>query len=265
MEPNLYQVDAFTSEPFGGNPAAVCVTPQPAAPDWMQLVAREMNLAETAFITPHSDGYHLRWFTPTTEVDLCGHATLASAHILWETGMLPPDQPARFHTRSGVLTATRSEQAGWIDLDFPATPEEAVIAPPELEKALGIASSYVGKSQYDYLVQVLSEDMVRDIQPDFALLKTLPVRGVIVTSISSDPEYDFVSRFFAPAAGIEEDPVTGSAHCCLGPFWSNRFHKNDFMARQVSARGGVLRVRLADERVILSGQAVTVLHGHLQA
>lgn len=261
MGPRLFQVDAFADTPFAGNPAAVCVLPEPRDARWMQNVAQEMNLSETAFLLREGDGYDLRWFTPTIEVDLCGHATLASAHVLWEAGYLNPAQPARFSTRSGVLTAER--KGDWIELDFPTEPESPATAPPDLAEALGIAPAYVGKNRFDYLVEVDSERTLRDLRPDFARLGTVPARGFIVTSRASSPGCDFVSRFFAPAAGINEDPVTGSAHCCLGPFWSARLGKNEFVAYQASARGGVVRVRVAGPRVRLGGQAVTVLQGEL--
>lgn len=227
----------------------------------MQKVAQEMNLSETAFLYRQADGFHLRWFTPAVEVDLCGHATLASAHILWETGQLPPTEQARFYTRSGLLTAER--QGTWIELDFPSTPEEAATAPPQLTRALGVVPVYVGKNQFDYLIEVDTEDTVRTLQPDFTLLRTVPVRGVIVTSRAASPQYDFVSRFFAPASGVNEDPVTGSAHCCLGPFWSQRLDKTDLVAYQASSRGGIVRVGVRGDRTLLSGQAVTVLRGEL--
>ncbi len=262
MTVSLFQVDAFTDTPFGGNPAAVCLLPHPRDDRWMQLVAREMNLSETAFLHKQADGFSLRWFTPTVEVDLCGHATLASAHILWETGMLALNEQAQFHTRSGLLMAERN--VPWIELNFPATPAEPVSAPPELLQALGgVECLYSGKSVFDYLVQVSSEEELRAIQPDMALLKTLPVRGVIVTSRAATPAYDFVSRFFAPAAGIDEDPVTGSSHCCLAPFWCKQLCKDACVAYQASARGGVVRVQLDHGRVLLGGQAVTVLRGEV--
>lgn len=259
----IIQVDAFTSEPFRGNPAAVCVLPEEHDDSWMQNVAREMNLAETAFLLPRADGYELRWFTPTVEVDLCGHATLASAHVLWETGRLAADETARFHTRSGLLTAVR--RGDWIELDFPATPDEPVEVPSGLVESLGVSPLYVGKNRFDYLVQLASEDAVQRLHPDFGRMKKVGGRGVIVTSRSADPDFDFVSRFFAPASGIDEDPVTGSAHCCLAPFWSRRLGKTSFRARQISARGGELKVDLDGDRVRLGGQAVTVLRAELLA
>ncbi len=261
MALRIFQVDAFTDTPFAGNPAAVCVLPEPADPRWMQQVAQEMNLSETAFLYQQADTFNLRWFTPAVEVDLCGHATLASAHVLWEAGYLSPDQPARFSTRSGLLMAEcRGE---WIELDFPAEPESPAAAPPDLGRALRVTPAYVGQNRFDYLVEVDSEETVRRLKPDFALLGEIPGRGIIVTSRAASRGYDFVSRFFAPRAGINEDPVTGSAHCCLGPFWSTRLGKREFVAHQVSARGGVVRVRVGADRVQLGGQAVTVLRGEL--
>jgi predicted PhzF superfamily epimerase YddE/YHI9 len=222
-----------------------------------------MNLSETAFVTarPGRDGYDLRWFTPAVEVDLCGHATLASAHALWQTGRLAIDDTARFHTRSGLLTADRRHD--WIVMDFPLTPDEPVEPPDGLSEALGVVARYVGKSRFDYLVEVATEQEVRDLRPDQARLKTLPVRGVMVTSRASAAPYDFVSRFFAPGAGVPEDPVTGSAHCCLASFWRGRLGRDAMLARQVSSRGGVVRVEVAGDRVRLGGQAVTVWRGEL--
>lgn len=257
----IYQVDAFTDTPFRGNPAAVCILPKPADEAWMQDVAREMNLSETAFLHRVENGFHLRWFTPTLEVELCGHATLASAHILWQIGLLAPEERARFHTLSGLLTADRKEEE--IELNFPATPDEPTSPPEGLVEALGVAPRYVGQSQHDYLVEVDSEEVVRRLKPDLAVLRELSVRGIMVTSAAESTEYHFVSRFFAPGAGIDEDPVTGSAHCCLGPFWSRRLGKDELVAYQASARGGVVRVRVDGERVRLGGRAVTVLRGEL--
>jgi PhzF family phenazine biosynthesis protein len=261
MPVRIVQVDAFTNRAFAGNPAAVCVLPASPPEQWMQDVAREMNLAETAFLTPEDSGYRLRWFTPSVEVDLCGHATVASAHILWEEGHLPAGKQARFHTRSGVLLA--DQRGEWIELDFPATVAEPAEPPPNLLEALGAKARFVGRSKFDYLVEVDSEETVRALQPDHLKLRKLPVRGVIVTARSSAPEFDFVSRFFAPGSGIDEDSVTGSAHCALGPYWSRQLGKTELTAYQASARGGVVRVRLNGDRVILGGQAVTVLRGEL--
>ncbi|WP_437783653.1 PhzF family phenazine biosynthesis protein [Sorangium sp. So ce1097] len=261
----ITQVDAFTAKPYRGNPAAVCVLPEARPAAWMQAVAREMNLSETAFLVGRGDGgYDLRWFTPVVEVALCGHATLASAHVLWETGMLAPDEQARFSTQSGLLTASRRDD-GWIELDFPAKREERAEPPPGLIQALRVEPLYIGRSALDYLIVVGSEDEVRAARPDFGLLATVPARAVIITSRSSSMDFDFVSRFFAPAAGVNEDPVTGSAHCCLTPFWAARLGKTEMVAYQASARGGVVRVRLRGDRVDLSGQAVTIMEGELRA
>jgi PhzF family phenazine biosynthesis protein len=257
----IVQVDAFTNTPFAGNPAAVCVLSQPVEDDWMRQVAQEMNLSETAFLLKQADGYNLRWFTPAVEIDLCGHATLASAHTLWTEGHLPAGEEARFHTRSGLLTA--QQQGDWIVLNFPATPGQPELASEGLLEALGATAISVQKSRFDYLIELASENEVRGLTPDFTQLRQMPVRGVIVTSRSEDPTYDFVSRFFCPGAGVDEDPVTGSAHCALAPFWSDRLGKHDFLAYQASKRGGVLKVTLQGDRVLLSGQAVTVLRGEL--
>ncbi len=263
MAQTIFQVDAFTDKPFAGNPAGVCILSEPRDESWMQNVAREMNLSETAFLLKEQDGFNLRWFTPAVEVDLCGHATLASAHILWEEGYLKPEEQARFNTRSGLLTAERQDD--WIEMNFPATPEEPAEAPADLIEALGVPAAYVGKNRFDYLVEVDSEEVVRNMQPDFTLLAKVPARGIMVTSIPSTQDYDFVSRFFAPQVGINEDPVTGSAHCCLGPYWNKRLEKNEFVACQASARGGIIRVRVDGDRVYLGGQAVTVLRAELIA
>jgi PhzF family phenazine biosynthesis protein len=257
----ITQVDAFTNRPFAGNPAAVCILPEPPEERWMRDVAREMNLSETSFLVPRDGGYHLRWFTPSVEVDLCGHATLASAHVLWEEGHLPANAQARFHTRSGLLLAQRS--GGWIEMDFPAKPEEAAEAPAQLAEALGIKPVYLGCNQFDCLVEAPSAQDLRGMQPDYSALRKLSVRGIIVTARSDTPEFDFISRFFAPGSGIDEDPVTGSSHCCLGPYWAKHLGKTEFVAYQASARGGVVKVRCCGDRVYLGGQAVTVLRGEL--
>ena len=261
----FHQVDAFTARSFAGNPAAVIILGREGREDsWMQAVAMEMNLSETAFLVREAEAFHLRWFTPAVEVELCGHATLASAHVLWEEGVLAPGERALFRTRSGPLAASRT--GSWIELDFPAKEEERAAAPEDLGKALGVEMRYVGKNQFDYLVEVASEEVVRSMRPDLGLLSKLPVRGVMVTSRSKGGEFDFVSRFFAPASGVPEDPVTGSAHCCLGPYWRKQTGKREFLAYQASSRGGVIRVRVGDNgRVYLAGEAVTVLKGEILA
>jgi PhzF family phenazine biosynthesis protein len=257
----FFQVDAFTPTPFAGNPAAVLVLAAPAPDRWMQQVASEMNLSETAFLVPRGGDFDLRWFTPAVEVDLCGHATLASAHVLWTEGFLDPGATARFHTRSGLLTAAR--QGDWIELDFPATPAAPVAPPAGLFAALGATSTWVGCGRLDYLVLLRDEAEVRGLQPDHRALRGLGVRGVIVTAAATTPGYDFVSRFFAAGVDIDEDPVTGSAHCTLGPFWRERLGRDEMVGYQASARGGVVKVRVAGERVRLAGQAVTVARGEL--
>jgi predicted PhzF superfamily epimerase YddE/YHI9 len=257
----IFQIDAFAVGPFTGNPAAVCLLEKEADADWMQSVAAEMNLSETAFVAPRTDGFELRWFTPVAEVDLCGHATLASAHLLWETERLAEVDTARFHTRSGLLTAVRVDD--WIELDFPATPAESIEPPPGLSDLLGSVPKFVGRSRFDLLLELTDAEELRDLNPDFVGLSSLPIRGLIVTTKSDVPEFDFLSRFFAPAAGINEDPVTGSAHCALAPFWAERLGKTEMTAYQCSPRGGVVKVKLAGDRVLLRGKAVTVLRGEL--
>ena len=262
MTQPIIQVDAFTNTPFAGNPAAVCILNEPRDDTWMQHVAQEMNLAETAFLLKQEDGYNLRWFTPAVEVDLCGHATLASAHVLWERGVLQADEQARFYTKSGLLTAER--QGDWIELNFPATPEQEVPGPAHVLESLNVPAVYIGKSQFDYLVELDSETVVREVRPRMALLAEIPARGVIVTArADSGRDYDFVSRFFAPQVGVDEDPVTGSAHCTLAPYWSKKLSKQAMVGYQASTRGGIVRVRVDGDRVRLSGQAVTVMRGEL--
>lgn len=255
-------VDAFTPRPFAGNPAAVLVLPAPREAAWMQLVAREFNLSETAFLVRRADGFDLRWFTPEVEVELCGHATLASAHTIWELGLLPPGETARFHTESGVLLARRDGE--WIELDFPARIQQAAAPPVGLVEALGVTPVYVGRWHDDWLLELGSEVEVRDARPDHTRLGTVGVRGAMITAAAATEGLDFVSRFFVPGAGIAEDPVTGSAHCCLTPYWAGRLGRDAMTAFQASARGGVLRVRLGGERVRIGGQAVTVAQGELR-
>ena len=255
-------VDAFTDQPFTGNPAGVCVLDEDRDKQWMQLVAREMNHAETAFLLIRPDHVALRWFTPSVEMDLCGHATLASAHVLWQTGRARPEDTIRFRTRSGVLTAARD--GDWIVLDFPALVGEWADVPPGLDHALGARPLNAVKSRFDLLVELGSEQAVRDLTPDLGMLAKLPYRGVIVTAVAArDEHYDFVSRFFAPQVGVPEDPVTGSAHCVLAPFWGERLGQTRMIGYQASPRGGTVRVEVAGDRVKLGGQAVTTLQGEL--
>jgi PhzF family phenazine biosynthesis protein len=267
MPIRIRQVDAFTTLPFAGNPAAVCVLAEPADERWMQNVAAEMNLSETAFAQrlPGGSKFSLRWFTPVSEVDLCGHATLATAHILWEDGHLPRGEPALFETRSGLLTARPGPDG--IELDFPSEPvSEPMSSAGELVKlgfALGAPVQFAGKNRFDLLVELESEEVVRGLRPNFQQLEEYPVRGVIATSRSRSDEYDLVSRFFAPRVGINEDPVCGSAHCCLGPYWAAKLGRMKLTAHQVSCRGGVVKIRVEGPRTILIGDAVTVLRGEL--
>ena len=257
----LFQVDAFAHKPFTGNPAAVCLLENSMDETWMQSVAAELNLSETAFVSRRTEGFDLRWFTPTVEVDLCGHATLAMAHILWEQHWIAAAEDVQFYTHSGVLIAR--QDADRIVLDFPVAAVEAANAPAGLFQALDIKVGYVYFNQVDYLVQLESEEEVLSLQPNFSALKKIKARGVMVTAESERSEYDFISRFFAPASGINEDPVTGSAHCSLAPFWAQRLGKKNLRAIQASSRGGELSVELQGERVLLAGEATTVFGGDL--
>lgn len=257
----IFQVDAFTDRPFAGNPAAVVLLDEQCPDEWMQAMAAEINLSETAFLLRKGNCFGLRWFTPTVEVKLCGHATLASAHVLWEDEIIKEGDAIRFDTKSGLLKASRN--SGWIEMDFPSLPAEECSPPGWLSKAVGVEPMYVGRSSSDYLIEVETPDEVKGVIPDMEVLKTIPSRGFIVTSRSDVEGFDFISRFFAPAAGIPEDPVTGSAHCTLGPFWAERLGKGELTGFQASARGGVVRVRPGADRVYLLGQAVTVFSGEL--
>lgn len=260
----LHQIDAFTDSPFAGNPAAVTLLDDWPDADRMQRIAAEMNLSETAFLVPEDEGFGLHWFTPETEVDLCGHATLAAAHFLWEQQHLVPDETARFATKSGLLSARKGTD-GWIWMDFPAEPVRETSPPEGLGEALGAAPSFVGRNRMDVLALLDNEAAVRELAPDLTQLAAIDARGVIVTAqAAGDADYDFVSRFFAPAVGVPEDPVTGSAHCALAPFWAGRLEGSDLTGRQVSRRGGTVRIQADDERVRLGGQAVTVLDANLR-
>jgi PhzF family phenazine biosynthesis protein len=258
----IYQVAAFTEEPFHGNPAVVCFLSEPKNDGWMQSVATEMNMPVTAFLYKNDDHYSLRWFTSTTEIPICGHGTLASAHILYDLNHISREASATFMTKSGWLTANFN--AGWIEFTFPSKPDQKTIAPKKLNQALGVKPTYVGKNHFDYIVEVEGEDVVKNLKPNIDIIAQMPVRGVIVTSVSNSNKYDFVSRFFSPAQGIDEDAVTGSAHCCLGPYWERKLNKSDFIAFQASSRGGILKIRVNGERVLLAGKAMTVLEGKLR-
>ena len=276
----VYHVDAFTHRPFAGNPAAVCLLNGPREDSWMHAMATELNQPMTAFLLREgaADSFRLRWFGANGEAKLCGHATLASAHVLWESGEAPPAAPIRFLTASGTLQA-RQLAAAWIELDFPA--EVAVQEDrPGLAEALGVEARWIGRNRLHFLVEVESEGAVRAIRPDFPRLAAVlaPARGVVVTAradgdgagaeISAGPRtgggaYHFVSRYFAPAVGIDEDQVTGSAHCALGPYWAAKLGTTELAAFQASPRGGALRVRVAGDRVLLAGQAVSLLRSEL--
>ncbi|MHA6484795.1 PhzF family phenazine biosynthesis protein [Paenibacillus sp. strain BS8-2] len=271
MKRPIYIADAFTKTRYGGNPAAVCLVDEPMTDLEMLKIAAEMNLSETAYVEQCGNGFGLRWFTPKAEVVLCGHATLAAAHVLWETGRLAPDREAVFETLSGTLIARRSNSDGSITMDFPAEPPEPAQAPQELLEGLGLIPRYVGRNRMDFIVEVDHEDTVRTLRPDFSMLSRLDARGVVVTSrstmgymVEGDPIH-FVSRAFYPAIGVNEDPVTGSAHCALAPYWGQRMRRTELTAYQASERGGVVGMQLQGERVLLSGHAVTVLQGELEA
>lgn len=270
MNRPIYIVDAFTKKRYGGNPAAVCLVDEPMEEAEMAAIAAEMNLSETAFVEKLQGEFGLRWFTPKAEVELCGHATLAAAHVLWETGRLGWSEEAVFSTLSGRLSARRDED-GSIAMDFPAEAPEPVQAPQELLEGLGLIPRYAGRNRMDYIVEVDSEDTVRSIRPDFLLLRRLDVRGVVVTSradggrLADGHEIDMVSRAFYPGLGVDEDPVTGSAHCALAPYWSRRLRRTELTGYQASARGGLVGMRLQGDRVVLTGEAVTVLRGMLDS
>ncbi|WP_338555513.1 PhzF family phenazine biosynthesis protein [Paenibacillus sp. KS-LC4] len=261
----IYIVDAFTDKAFGGNPAAICLLEALSDEGWMQKVAGEMNLSETAFVAPREGGYELRWFTPTEEVDLCGHATLAAAFVLWRTGRLGQSEVAAFWTRSGVLTVALGEAETEMTMDFPSEPPAPAKAPEALIEGLGLIPRYTGRNRMDYVVEVDSEQTVRGLKPDFSQLSLLDGRGVIVTArAEGQAAYDFVSRAFYPKGGVQEDPVTGSAHCALAPYWAKRLHRDELIGYQASARGGFVKVKNTLNRVQLSGQAVLILRGELE-
>lgn len=259
--PRLYLVDAFTPKPFAGNPAGVCPLDSPADVAWMQGLAAEVNASETAFFYPTGDSYHLRWFTPTQEAPICGHATLASAHVMWEAGLLPASDTTRFDTLSGRLTVAR--EGDWLTMDFPANPPATIDAPEALARAVGRPIVAVAENDLDYYVELKSEEAVASFVPDLAAIAAFPKRAVVITARASRPGVDFVSRVFGPAHGIPEDPVTGSTHCALTPYWAAKLGKTALTAYQASRRGGMLRVALSADRVLISGQAVTVFSGEV--
>ena len=255
----VFQVDAFTDQPFIGNPAAVCLLMEEKSDEWMLNVAREMNCSETAFLLNKEEDI-FEVVQPQSRSGLCGHATLASAHVLWEKELFP-GMEILFFTKGGLLTAQYKE--GWIELNFPAIEEKKVFPSEILLDALKVPVLYVGKSKYDYLVEIETEEILKDMNPDFETLKIAVPRGVIVTCQSDRPEFDFISRFFVPSLGINEDPVTGSAHCVLGPYWQKKLNKSELIAYQASERGGVIKVKIEDDRVYISGKAVTITDGVL--
>jgi PhzF family phenazine biosynthesis protein len=261
MSPELHLVDAFTGAPFRGNTAAVCILDGPGDPVWMQQVAGEMKHSETAFLHPEQGGWNLRWFTPEREVDLCGHATLAAAFTLWTTGHEKPESAIAFGTRSGTLTARKD--GNWIKLDFPAEPVTSAASVPGLDQALGVSTVFVGRNRFDILAELPSASELCTLEPDMAALAAIPTRGIIITAVSDLPHFDFVSRFFAPSLGVPEDPVTGSAHCCLGPYWGEKLKKTELNGFQCSTRGGTVRVTLHGDRVTLGGHAVHISSGKL--
>jgi PhzF family phenazine biosynthesis protein len=256
----LFHVDAFTTVPFAGNPAAVVLLAAPASAGWMQAVAAELNLSETAFVAPSAGGFAIRWFTPAVEVALCGHATLAAAHVLWAEGLVNGSRPVVFASASGSLECARQPD-GAVRLDFPLDPPAACEAPSALLEALGVPVIGVERGRFDYLVRVADEATLRALRPDLLRLADVETRGVCVTAQADAGDLDFVSRFFAPRVGIAEDPVTGSAHCMLAPYWARLLGRESLRAAQRSARGGELHVQIRGDRCDLLGHAVTVTRG----
>lgn len=262
MKQDIFQINAFTTTPFSGNPAAVCLLDAPKDMPWMQRMTQEMNQPVTAFVSPRKNNeYDLYWFTPTTELNLCGHGTLGSAHILWEQKHVKPDECIQFHTKSGLLTVKQVNEG--IQLDFPANPVQKSEIPAELEQAIQVPFRNVVKNTLGYIVEVETEEVVKKLKPNLDLLSVIPVTGIIVTSLSSSPDFDFISRYFAPRIGINEDPVTGSAHCGLGPYWGKKLQKKRLIGYQASYRGGKVNVELVENRVLLTGQALTIFQGKL--
>jgi PhzF family phenazine biosynthesis protein len=260
----LYQVDAFTSEPFRGNPAGICLLESDASDDWMQAVAAEMNLSETAFLVKRDDAWHIRYFTPEVEIPLCGHTTVASAHVLWSEGIVADSQPVHFSAKGGEFIGTRED--GRITIDFPAHTCDEAQPPVGLSDAIGATPASAHRiREGGWLIEFESEQTVATLSPDLLRLRSIKPGGLIATAQSSTRARDFVSRFFAPDIGIDEDPVTGVAHLALGPYWAKRLGKTEMTAVQLSRRTGTLRVRVADDRVYIMADAATVFRAELLA
>lgn len=257
----FYIVDSFTSKPFSGNPAAIFLLEKEISDELKQKIANEINLSETAFVLQQDQNFILRWFTPTKEAGLCGHATLAAAHMLWETGVLNKDEEAVFETRSGILKARKNNDL--VEMDFPVEAPFEVECPEGLLKAIDAKPIFVGKNRIDYLAVYESDEFIKKVNPDYGYLKKLDCRGLIISAKSTSDKYDFVSRFFAPNSGIDEDPVTGSAHCCLSPYWSNVFGRKELTGYQASPRGGIVHTKLENDKVVLSGNALTVMKSEI--
>jgi PhzF family phenazine biosynthesis protein len=258
----IYQVDAFTNQPFKGNPAGVCILKEEPDAAWMQNLAMEMNLSETAFVFPGTDRHVIRFFTPEAEMNLCGHATLSASHILYESGQVMSNDEIRFSSKAGDLMIKKRGE--WITMNFPVYSLERMELTSEFERITGIKPRELYEAGSGWTLALLeSETEVRNMKPDFSLMKNSVFGDLIVTAISEDPLYDFCVRCFAPAVGIDEDPVTGSAHCALVPFWHEKTGKNHFISHQVSKREGFLKVLLKGNRVEISGQAVTIFKAEL--
>jgi PhzF family phenazine biosynthesis protein len=258
----IYQVDAFTSEPFKGNPAGVCILDSEPSAAWMQNIAMEMNLSETAFVFPGKENRMIRFFTPESEVPLCGHATLSASHILFETSIVDSDEEISFLSGAGVLKVRRS--GNWITMNFPSYAVYSAPVPNDFEQVVGVKPLEFYKTETGWALALISEEqIIRDLKPDFRAMKHSEYGDLMVTAISTDKNYDFCLRFFAPALGIDEDPVTGSAHCALVPFWHMKTGRNDFISHQVSKRSGILKLSLKGDRVEIAGQAKTILKAEL--
>jgi PhzF family phenazine biosynthesis protein len=258
----IYQVDAFTAEPFKGNPACVCILEQEPSGSWMQSIAMEMNLSETAFIFPGEEIRNIRFYTPEAEIELCGHATLSSSHILYETGIVKNDEEIKFSSKAGILSIKK--RGDWITMNFPSYNLKEIAIPSEFNILTGKQPTELYRAGYGWTLALLKdENEVKTMKPDFQAMKQSEFGDLIVTALSSVPEFDFCVRCFAPALGINEDPVTGSAHCALVPFWNSKTGKSDFISHQVSKREGILKVSLKEDRVEISGQAVTVFKAEM--